>query len=99
MNKSTTYYLKQHHILLRVLDEGKDEEDLANSLLTLTVREYGQAPNALVELRTQLTDGVNDTHGLSLVLDITKAGSSTQENLDEHLSKLPCNSIPVSLMC
>ena len=39
MNKSTTDYLIQHNRLLHVLDEGKNEEELAESLLTLT---YGQ---------------------------------------------------------
>ena len=81
-------YLQQHHRILRVLDEGRDEEEnLAESLLTLITRDYGQAPNALMELVTQMTDDVNDNHHLNLVLDITKAGSSTQDNLDKHLSK------------
>ena len=78
MNKFTMDYLRQHHRLLRVLDKERDEEEnLVESLLTLITRDYGQAPNALMELVTQLTNEVNDNHHLNLVLDITKAGSST----------------------
>ena len=47
------------------------------ALQTLTVKEYGQGPNSLVELVTCITDGVNDNHGLKLELDFTKGGAST----------------------
>ena len=47
------------------------------------MREYGQAPNALLESVSQLTDDINDHHQLDLVLDVAKADSSTQDNLSQ----------------
>ena len=52
------------------------------------MREYGQAPNALLESVSQLTDDINDHHQLDLVLDVAKDDSSTQDNLEKHLSQL-----------
>ena len=50
--------------------------------------EYEQALKALLELLSQLTDDINDHHQLMLVLDVAKAGSITQDNLEKHLSQL-----------
>ena len=40
------------------------------------------------ELVSQLTEDINKHHQLELVLDIAKADSSTQDNLEKHLSQL-----------
>ena len=45
------------------MKEGK-KEDLAESLHTLIIREYGQAPNAPMELVTQLMDDFNNNDNL-----------------------------------
>ena len=37
---------------------------------------------------SQLTEDINEHHQLELVLDIAKADSSTQDNLEKHLSSL-----------
>ena len=82
-------YLREHTRLLRILDEGREEEEeLSEALHTLIMREYGRAPNALLELMSQLTDDIKDHHQLDLVLDVAKADSSTQDNLEKHLSQL-----------
>ena len=50
-------YLKEHHQLLQILDESREEEDeLSESLHTLIAMEYGQTPNSLLELASQLTE-------------------------------------------
>ena len=75
-----------------MLDESRDEEEeLNDSLITLINREYGQAPNTLLELVSQLTEDINEHHQLELVPDIAKADSSTQDNLEKHLSSLDIN--------
>ena len=82
-------YLREHHRLLQILDKSREEEEeLNDSLHTIINREYGQAPNALIELVSQLTEDINEHHQLELVLDIAKADSSTQDNLEKHLSQL-----------
>ena len=54
-------------------------------LITL---EYGQQPNALLDLASTITEDVNDQHQSELVLDIARADDSTQVNLEKHLSLL-----------
>ena len=72
-------YLREHHRLLQILDESREEEEeLSDSLHTLIVR----------ELVSQLTEDINEHHQLELVLDVAKADSSTQDNLEKHLSQL-----------
>ena len=63
-------------------------ERRSDSLHTLIAREYGQTPNALLELVSQLTEDINEHHEMELVVDIAKADSSTQDNLEKHLSQL-----------
>ena len=83
MNRTAMDYLREHHRLLRILDEGREEEeDLAESLHTLIIREYGQALNAPMELVTKLMDDFNNN-----------------DNLEKHLSQSSLRSMPVSLMC
>ena len=82
-------YLREHRRLLQILDESREEEEeLSDSLHTLLASEYGLTPNALLELVSQLTEDINKHHQLELVLDIAKADSSTQDNLEKHLSQL-----------
>ena len=76
MNKTLMDYLSEHHRLLQILDEGREEdEELNDSLITLI--------NTLLELVSQLTEDINEHHQLELVLDIAKADSSTQDNLEK----------------
>ena len=79
MNRTLMDYLREHHRLLQILDESREEEEeLSDSLHTLIVR----------ELVSQLTEDINEHHQLELVLDVAKADSSTQDNLEKHLSQL-----------
>ena len=59
-------YLREHHRLLQILDESREEEEeLSDSLHTLIVR----------ELVSQLTEDINEHHQLELLLDVAKADS------------------------
>ena len=72
MNRRSSDYLQQHHQLLKFLDEQKDQDDLSDSLLTLTIGDYGKGVNNLIQLVNILTEEINDGHGLQLTLDCMK---------------------------
>ena len=67
MNRKLMDYLREHHRLLQILDEGREEEEeLIESLHTL-----------ILEFVSQLIDDINDHQQLELVLDVAKAESCT----------------------
>ena len=85
MNRRSSDYLYQHNQLLKVLDEEKDLDDLSDSLLTLTIGDYGKGLNNLIQLVHILTEEINDGHGLQLTLDCMKGETSTEENLKRYV--------------
>ena len=89
MNRTLMLYLKEHHCLLQILDDSTEKENEPNDFLSMLIAmEYGQQPNALLDLASTITEDVNEQHQLELVLDIARADDSIQVNLEKHLSLL-----------
>ena len=65
MNDMLMLYLKEHHRLLRILDDNMREGNETNdSLSRLVALEYGKHPNALLDLVTTITEDINEQHEL-----------------------------------